>query len=191
MHRSPRPAILIVVALVATTLTLFLSGCGSTSPSGAATQAPPSASPNGGGFTPKNQDEVKAYLDELSPIADDVRAAVAELPTATQGLSAQPGETWTAAADKLSAIADRLGQDAEALAALQPPKQFEGLQAAAVKVLQTAQAKLAKAADSLKAPGSSAQAVQAQVQGQIAGLSAKLAMGIEHLVQTVQSLAGS
>ena len=117
-----------------------------------------------------------------------VATTVGTLPGAVEGISKTPDDTWTASAAQLKSIGSQLGDEAAALAALQPPAALQPVQDAVVKGIETARQGVDKLADGLDSGVQSAATRRAQVQStveklqaQLDGLSGQLRGAIENL----------
>jgi len=121
-------------ALAALALALVLAGCGN---SGTTTSSPSTIFPQSSatGTLPA----LKAYLTSAQDILGQVATTVGQLPGAVGGMSVKPDSTWQSSGSQLDSIATQLGQEASALAALQPPSALQPVQDAVVKGIQAAQ----------------------------------------------------
>jgi phage shock protein A len=100
-------------------------------------------------------------------VLGQVSTTVGALPTAVQGMSKTPDGTWTAAATQLQSIATQLGDEASALAALQPPAALQPVQDAVVKGIQAAQSGIDKLATKIAAK-------PAALANKVAGIQSKI-----------------
>lgn len=163
----------IVGALIATAL---VAGCGNAaSPSESASTIYPQTSATG------TVPALKAYLGDAGVILGQVATTVGSLPSAVGDLSTKPDNTWTASAAQLRSIASQLGDEADALAALQPPSALQPVQDAVVKGIRSAQAGVEKLATQLDSRAQTAATRPAQVKStvdqlrtQIEGLAKQL-----------------
>ncbi len=114
-----------------------------------------------------------------------VATTVGALPETTQGMSAKPDDTWSSAAAQLQSIATQLGDEAAALAALQPPSALQPVQDAVVKGIQAAQAGVEKLAAGLES-GEQAAATRAEVRAKVDQYRAQ----IDGLTQQLQNAIG-
>jgi uncharacterized phage infection (PIP) family protein YhgE len=160
-----------------------LAGCGgsATTPSDPPSTIYPESSPTG------TLPALKAYLDDAQEVLGQVAATVGSLPESTRGMSAKPDDTWSSAAAQLQSIAAQLGDEAAALAALQPPSALKPVQDAVVKGIQAAQTGVEKLAAGLES-GQQAATTRAEVRSkvdryraQIDGLAQQLRSAIEGL----------
>jgi peptidoglycan hydrolase CwlO-like protein len=176
VKRRKRGARSIGGALVVLALAVILAGCGSSdSPSEAASTIYPESSPTGTGPA------LKAYLSDAQDVLGQVSTTVETLPDAVQGMNKRPDDTWTSASAQLQSIATQLGDEAGALAALQPPSALQPVQDAAVKGIQAAQTGIEKLAtqlaskpESLSNKRSEVQAKVDELKAQVDGLSTQL-----------------
>jgi uncharacterized phage infection (PIP) family protein YhgE len=167
-ERTPGASV-VAGAIAALALALILVGCGNSgSPSEAPSTIFPESSPTGTGPA------LKAYLSDAQDILGQVSTTVGTLPDAVQGMSATPDETWTAAAAQLQSIAAQLGDEAGALAALQPPSALQPVQDAVVKGIETARSGIEKLATRIASRPASLANKKAQVQAQVGELKAQL-----------------
>ena len=169
------------VALVALALAAVLAGCGadSTTPSESPSTIYPESSPTG------TLPALKAYLTDAQEVLGQVATTVGALPETTQGMSAKPDETWSSAAAQMQSIATQLGDEAAALAALQPPSALQPVQDAVVKGIQAAQAGVEKLAAGLES-GEQAAATRAEVRSKVDQYRAQ----IDGLTQQLKSAIG-
>lgn len=182
MDTRTRPAGF-ALALIALAFAVVLAGCGSAgSPGEAPSTIYPESSPTG------TLPALKAYLEDADEVLGQVAATVGALPDAVQDLSKTPDDTWTASAAQLRSVASQLGDEADALAALQPPSALQPVQDAVVKGIQTAQQGVDKLADALDSGVQTSETRRAQVrstvdklQSQLQGLSEQLRGAIDRL----------
>ena len=150
------------IALAALALAVVLAGCGSSgSPSAAASTIYPEGSPTG------TVPALKAYLTDAQAVLDQVSTTVGALPAAVEGMSKTPDDTWTSAATQLQSIATQLGDEASALAALQPPSALQPVQDAVVKGIQAAQSGIDKLATTIASKPAALANKKAEIQSQI------------------------
>jgi hypothetical protein len=156
-------------ALAALALAVAIAGCGdTTSPSEAPSTIYPESSATG------TLPALKAYLTDAQDVLDQVSTTVGALPDAVSGMSTKPDDTWTASAAQLESIATQLGDEAAALAALQPPSGLQPVQDAVVKGIQAAQKGVEKLATQLDSRVQSAATRKAQVEAKVGELKAQL-----------------
>jgi hypothetical protein len=172
----------IVATLATLALTAVLAGCGGTSatPSESPSTIYPESSPTG------TLPALKAYLGDAQDVLGQVAATVGALPESTQGMSAKPDDTWSSSAAQLQSIATQLGDEAAALAALQPPSALQPVQDAVVKGIQAAQAGVQKLATSLESGQQKAATTRAEVRAKVDQYRAQ----IDGLRQQLQSAIG-
>jgi hypothetical protein len=170
----------VAAALAALALVPVLAGCGSSSPSAPPSTIYPQSSATG------TLPAAKAYLNSAQTILGQVATTVGALPGAVQGMNTKPDATWTAAATQLRSIATQLGQEASALAALQPPSALKPVQDAVVKGIQTAQTGVTKLATTLTSKSQAAATRKAQVQAKANQLKAQ----IDGLAQQLKGALG-
>lgn len=183
MSRRTRLASAAGAALAALALGVVLAGCGNAgSPGEAPSTIYPESSPTG------TLPALKAYLDDADQVLSQVATTVGALPDAVDGVSNPPDDTWTASAAKLTSISSQLGDEAAALAALQPPAALQPIQDAVVKGIQAAQQGVDRLARALDSGVQSAATRRAQIQStvdklqsQLDGLSEQLRGAIERL----------
>jgi hypothetical protein len=158
-----------VGAIAALILVAVLVGCGS---SGSPSEAPSTIYPQSSatGTVPA----LKAYLTDAQDVLGQVSTTVGTLPAAVQGMNKTPDDTWTAAAAQLQSIATQLGDEATALAALQPPSTLQPVQDAAVKGIQAARSGVDKLATRIASKPASLANKQAQVQAKVEQLKSQL-----------------
>ena len=157
-----RMPIRIATALAAVALAAVLAGCGNAAtPSASPSTIYPQASATG------TVPQLKAYLTSAQDILGQVATTVGQLPGAVQGMSAKPDSTWQSSGAQLDSIATQLGQEASALAALQPPSALKPVQDAVVKGIQTAQSGVQKLGAKLQSGSAKASAKKAQIQAEV------------------------
>lgn len=169
MKTWTRSTMLVAAALAVLALGVILAGCGSTaSPSQAPSTIYPQGSPTG------TLPAAKAYLNDAKDILDQVSTTVSALPGAVEGMSKTPDDTWTAAAAQLQSIANQLGGEADALAALQPPTALQPVQDAVVKGIQAAQSGVEKLATKIGSKPADLANKKAEIQSRVDGLKSQL-----------------
>lgn len=170
------------LAFAVLALALVLAACGgTTTPSESPSTIYPESSPTG------TLPALKAYLDDAQEVLGQVSTTVDTLPDAVDGMSAKPDDTWTAAAAQLQSVATQLGDEASALAALQPPSGLQPVQDAVVKGIQAAQSGVDKLAAELESGTQKAADRRAKVRAQVDKLKAQ----IEGLTQQLQGALGN
>jgi uncharacterized phage infection (PIP) family protein YhgE len=175
----------IAAAAVLAALALALIGCGDAgSPSEAPSTIYPESSPTG------TLPALKAYLDDADQVLSQVATTVGTLPDAVEGISKTPDDTWTASAAQLRSIASQLGDEAAALAALQPPTALQPVQDAVVKGIESAAQGVDRLADRLDSGVQSAATRKAQVQSTIEKVQAQLEGLSSQLRGAIESLRG-
>ena len=169
MKRRTRSTKVVTIALAALALAVVLVGCGSSSsPSEAPSTIYPESSPTGTGPA------LKAYLTDVKDVLGQVSTTVGALPGAVQGMNKTPDDTWTSAAAQLQSIATQLGDEASALAALQPPTALQPVQDAVVKGIQTAQSGVDKLATKIAAKPPALANKKAEIQSKVDQLKSQL-----------------
>lgn len=182
MKTRMRSTKVVAIALAALALAVILAGCGSSdSPSAAASTIFPESSPTG------TLPALKAYLTDAQTVLGQVSTTVGALPGAVEGMSKTPDATWTSAAAQLQSVATHLGDEATALAALQPPSALQPVQDAVVKGIQAAQSGVQKLGAKLQSGSAKASATRAQIQ---AGVD-KYKSQIDGLAQQLKSALGT
>ena len=153
----------VTLTLAAIVLALVLAACGGTAatPSQSPSTIYPESSPTG------TLPALKSYLTSVQDILGQVATTVGTLPDAVANLSAKPDSSWTSAAAQLQSTAMQLGNEASALAALQPPSALQPVQDAVVKGIQAAQTGVDKLATKLQSGQASAATRKAQVQAEV------------------------
>jgi hypothetical protein len=173
------------VALAAIVLGMALAGCGDAGTPG---EAPSTIYPESSatGTVPA----LKAYLEEADQVLGQVATTVGSLPDAVEGMSRTPDDTWTAAAAQLGSISSQLGDEAAALAALQPPAALQPVQDAVVKGIEAAQQGVDKLAAAIDSRKESAETRRAQIQSTVDRLQSQLEGLSEQLRGAVERLRG-
>jgi hypothetical protein len=173
----------LAATLAALALTAALAGCGSsTTPSASPSTIYPQASASATGTLPA----LKAYLTSAQDVLGQVSTTVGQLPAAVQGMSAKPDSTWQSSGAQLDSIATQLGQEASALAALQPPSALQPVQDAVVKGIQGTQTGVQKLGAKLQSGSAKASARKAQIQAEVD----KYKSQIDGLAQQLKSALG-
>lgn len=181
MTKEPKIRNAVAATLAALVLAVVFAGCGdASSPSETPSTIYPESSATG------TLPALKAYLTDAQDVLDQVSTTVAALPDAVSGMSRKPDDTWTASAAQLQSIAAQLGDEAAALAALQPPSGLQPVQDAVVKGIQAAQQGIEKLATQLDSRVQSAATRKAQVQAKAGELKAQL----DGLVQQLKGALG-
>ena len=171
----------LAIALTALALSLVLAACGATAtPSESPSTIYPESSPTG------TIPALKAYLGDAQDVLGQVSTTVGALPDAVSGMSAKPDSTWTSAAAQLQSVATQLGDEAAALAALQPPSALQPVQDAVVKGIQAAQKRVDQLAATLESGSQKAATRRAQVREQVDKIKAQL----DGLTQQLQGALG-
>ena len=175
-----------VVAFVVI-LSVLLAACGGsdTNSSEASATPTPSASGLGSGIA-----ALKAYLDEVKPIAADVGTTMDALPGAVKGLSKTPDDTWSTAADNLNEIALQLGQETGSLQSLTPPATLQPVQDKAVAALERAQGSVEKMADGLDSRAQTSATRRAKILAKVEDLQSQLSELKTQLTGGIESLMG-
>jgi hypothetical protein len=155
-------------ALAALALAVVLAGCGDATPSETPSTIYPETSATGA------LPALKAYLTDAQEVLDQVGTTVGALPDAVAGISRTPDDTWTASAAQLQSIATQLGEEAAALAGLEPPSGLQPVQDAVVKGIEAAQKGVEKLATQLDARVQSAATRKAQVEAKAGEIKAQL-----------------
>jgi hypothetical protein len=175
----------VAAVLAALVIAAVLAGCGNTAgPSEAPSTIYPESSATG------TLPALKAYLTDAEDVLGQVTTTVATLPDAVSGMSRKPDDTWTASAAQLQSIATQLGDEAAALAALQPPSGLQPVQDAVVKGIQAAQQGVEKLATQLDSRVQSAATRKAQVQAKAGELKAQLDGLAQQLKGALGNLTG-
>jgi uncharacterized phage infection (PIP) family protein YhgE len=175
----------VAATLAALVLAVVLAGCGSsTSPSETPSTIYPESSATG------TLPALKAYLTDAQDVLGQVSTTVATLPDAVGGMSRTPDDTWTASAAQLQSIATQLGDEAAALAALQPPSGLQPVQDAVVKGIQAAQKGVDTLATQLDSKVQSAATRKAQVQAKVDEIKAQLDGLAQQLKGALGNLTG-
>ena len=175
----------LVTTLAAVALAAILAGCGSsaTTPSESPSTIYPESSPTG------TLPALKAYLDDAQEVLGQVATTVGALPDATSGMSNKPDDTWSSAAAQLKSTATQLGDEAAALAALQPPSALQPVQDAVVKGIQAAQTGVEKLAAGLES-GKQASIRKAEVQAKVDQYKAQIDGLAQQLRSAISGLTG-
>ena len=158
----------VTAALAALALAVVLAGCGDASPSETPSTIYPESSATG------TLPALKAYLDDAQDVLAQVSTTVGALPDAVGEMSRKPDDTWSASAAQLQSIATQLGDEAAALAALQPPSGLQPVQDAVVKGIEAAQKGVEKLATQLDSRVESAATRKDQVQAKAGEIKAQL-----------------
>ena len=173
----------LAVTLAALAVTAVLAGCGTTStPSASPSTIYPQSSASPTGTLPA----LKAYLTSAKGVLGQVATTVGQLPAAVQNMSAKPDSTWQSAGAQLDSISTQLGQEASALAALQPPSTLKPVQDAVVKGIQTVQTGVQKLGAKLQSGSTKAAAKKAQIQAEVNKYKSQL----DGLAQQLKSALG-
>lgn len=183
MHRRSTIIPGAVTALVALVVVVALAGCGGGTSSSAT--ASPTATQGGALSTLQ---ALRSYLGRVQPIVSQVDGTLSSLPDAMSGMSKLPDQTWTTAATKLETIASQLGAEATNLSALVPPDALVSVQAAAVKVIQSAQSAVSKTATVLNTPAKAKATAESAIQAKIDGVRTQLSQATAKLVDSIMSL---
>ncbi|MGE5229932.1 MAG: hypothetical protein ACM3MJ_09465 [Deltaproteobacteria bacterium] len=171
-------------ALAAIVLAVVVAGCGDASPSETPSTIYPESSATG------TLPALKAYLTDAQAVLDQVGTTVGALPDAVAGISRTPDDSWTASAAQLQSIATQLGDEAAALAALQPPSGLQPVQDAVVKGIEAAQKGVEKLATQLDSRVQSAATRKAQVEAKVSEIKAQLDGLAQQLKGALGSLTG-
>ena len=167
MKQKTRSISLIAATVAALAIAVVLAGCGSTTPAEAPSTIYPESSPTSGPAV------VKAYLNDAKVVVTDLSTTAAAVPDAVAGMSKKPDSTWSTAATNLQDISTQLGDEATALAALQPPETLQPVQDAVVNGIQGAQTAVDKLAAAL-AKGESTAATKAQIQSTVDSVKSQI-----------------
>jgi uncharacterized phage infection (PIP) family protein YhgE len=175
-----------VATFAALALAGVLAGCGSgsTTPSESPSTIYPESSPTG------TLPALKAYLTDAQEVLGQVATTVGALPDATSGMSTKPDDTWSSAAAQLQSIATQLGDEAAALAALQPPSALKPVQDAVVKGIQAAQSGVEKLAAGLESGQQKTADRRAEVQAQVDQYKAQIDGLTQQLQNAISGLTG-
>jgi hypothetical protein len=130
--------------------------------------------------------DLQPYYEQVRPVMSELRTTVSSLPEAFEGMSGRPDESWVAAADKLDAIAAQLGDEADSLAAITPPRSLQSMHDVAIEWIRNAQPAVAKAADLLDKRAALKARHQAPVQA--AALEALLSQLDQQLLDVTRGL---
>jgi len=183
ISRLTRTALVTTFAAVALAATLAACGSNATTPSESPSTIYPESSPTG------TVPALKAYLDDAQQVLGQVATTVGALPDATSGMSTKPDDTWSSAAAQLKSTAAQLGDEAAALAALQPPSALQPVQDAVVKGIQAAQAGVEKLAAGLES-GKQASIRKAEVQAKVDQYKAQIEGLAQQLQNAISGLTG-
>lgn len=159
--RSAVPLTLAALAIILA-LAFVLASCG-----GAATPSTPPSTIYPQSSATGTLPALKTYLGSAQDVLAQVSATVGTLPDALQGMSAKPDATWSASAAQLQSIAAQLGDEASALAALQPPSALKPVHDAVVKGIQAAQSGVDKLAAKIGSGQQKATATRAEIRAQV------------------------
>lgn len=165
-HRTS--IVIFIAAFAALGIAVVAAGCGSSTPDEAASTIYPESSPTSGPAA------LKAYLSDAKVILADVSATAAGVPDAVAGMSRKPDSSWSTAATNLQDISTELGDEAAALAALQPPESLQPVQEAVVTGIEGAQTAVDKLAAALEKGESTAATRRAQIQATVDGVRSQL-----------------
>jgi chaperonin cofactor prefoldin len=165
-----KTSIISLMAATAAVLTIavVLAGCGSTTPAEAPSTIYPESSPTSGPAA------LKAYLSDAKVVLADLSTTAAGVPDAVAGMSKKPDSTWSTAATNLQDISTQLGDEATALAALQPPEALQPVQDAVVTGIQAAQTATDKLAAALEKGENTAATKQAQIQSTVDSVTSQI-----------------
>ena len=130
MNQKTRTISLLAASIAVLAIAVVLAGCGSTTPAEAPSTIYPESSPTSGPAV------LKAYLNDAKVVLTDLSATAASVPDAVAGMNKKPDSTWTTAATNLQDISTQLGDEATALAALQPPESLQPVQDVVVKGIE-------------------------------------------------------
>ena len=168
MKQKTRIISLIAAALAVLTIAVVVAGCGSTTPTEAPSTIYPESSPTSGPAA------LKAYLNDAKGVLTDLSTTAASVPDAVAGMSKKPDSTWSTAATDLQDVSTQLGDEAAALAALQPPESLQPVQDVVVKGIEAAQTAVDKLAAALEKGESTAATKQAQIQSTIDSVKSQI-----------------
>lgn len=171
---------LAVLVLAALALPAVLAACGSSTPSEAPSTIYPESSATG------TVPALRAYLDDAQDVLGQVATTVGALPGAVDGMSTRPDDTWAASAAQLQSIAAQLGEEAAALAALQPPSALQPVQDAVVKGIEAAQSGIEKLAARVESGKQRASSRSAEIRSRAAEIKAQ----VDGLVQQLEGALG-
>ena len=168
MKHKARIIILIAATVAALAIAVVLAACGSTTPAEAPSTIYPESSPTSGPAA------LKAYLNDAKVVLTDLSTTAAGVPDAVAGMSRKPDSTWTTAATNLQDISTQLGDEATALAALQPPETLQPVQDAVVTGIEGAQTAVDKLAAALEKGESTAATKQAQIRSTVDSVKSQI-----------------
>jgi hypothetical protein len=166
-HKT-RSISLFAAAFAALAIAVVLAGCGSSTPDEAASTIYPESSPTSGPAA------LKAYLSDAKVVLTDLGTTAASIPDAVAGMSRKPDSTWSTAATNLQDISTELGDEAAALAALQPPESLQPVQDAVVTGIEGAQTAVDKLAAALEKGESTAATKRAQIESTVDSVRSQL-----------------
>jgi cell division septation protein DedD len=126
MRRKTKLATLVALVVVVLAAGLTAAACGG------------SSSSDGGSATTKDQ-QIKAYLRQMSPVYNQISAALKSADDAVAGLSARPDATWKKASAHMKTAATQLGSAVSTLQGVAAPSNAKAAQENAVKALQNGQ----------------------------------------------------
>ena len=175
----------LVTTLAALALAAILAGCGgsATTPSESPSTIYPESSPTG------TLPALKAYLEDAQEALGQIATTVGTLPESVSGMSARPDDTWSSSAAQLKSTATQLGDEAAALAALQPPSALQPVHDAVLKGIQAAQSGVDKLAASLES-GKQAAIRRAEVQAKVDQYRAQIEGLTQQLQNAISGLTG-
>jgi hypothetical protein len=182
-RKLTRTAVVATFAALAVAVVLAGCGSGSTTPSESPSTIYPESSPTG------TVPALKAYLEEAQGVLGQVATTVGTLPDAVSGMSSKPDDTWTSAAAQLQSAATQLGDEAAALAALQPPSALQPVQDAVVKGIEAAQSGVEKLAAGLES-GQKAATTRAEVRAKVDQYKAQIDGLAQQLQNAISGLTG-
>ena len=168
MKHKTRIISLIAAAFAVLAIAVVLAGCGSSTPAEAPSTIYPESSPTSGPAA------LKAYLSDAKVVLTDLSTTAAGVPDAVAGMSKKPDSTWSTAATNLQDISTQLGDEATALAALQPPEALQPVQDAVVAGIEGAQTAVDKLAAALEKGESTAATKQAQIQSTVDSVTSQI-----------------
>jgi len=168
VRQKTRSISLIAATVAVLAIAVVLAGCGSSTPAEAPSTIYPESSPTSGPAA------LKAYLSDAKVVLTDLRTTAAGVPDAVAGMSKRPDSTWSTAATNLQDISTQLGDEATALAALQPPETLQPVQDAVVAGIEGAQSAVDKLAAALAKGESTAATRQAQIQSTVDSVTSQI-----------------
>lgn len=183
MKRKTRIISAMAAMVAALAITVALAGCGSTTPAEAPSTIYPESSPTAGAAA------LKAYLNDAKSVLSDVGTTAASLPDAVAGVSSKPDDTWSTTATSLQDISTQLGDEATALAALQPPEALQPIQDAVVTGIEGAQSAVDKLAAALDKGVETSETAKAEIQSKVDSLQSQLQGLSEQLSSALGGLA--